>query len=81
LTTWIFTPACLAAFSCFDDYCWAWAYDPDAESGPAYLIRSAPPGARGSVEIFMPGATHEQAEAVRAWLIAQYSPRYEHPAT
>jgi len=37
----------LAAFPWFDDYRWAWAFDPDATSGPAYLIRPAPPNARG----------------------------------
>ena len=29
----------------------------------------------------MPGATYEQAEAVRSWLVAECRPRYEVPAT
>jgi hypothetical protein len=70
-----------AAFPWFDDHRWAWAYDPDGEGAAAYLIRAALPAALGTVEIFMPTATHEQAEAVRTWLIARHRPRYEVPAT
>ena len=70
-----------AAFPWFDDYRWAWAYDPDGESAPAYRIRPASPGARGTIQIFMPTATHEQAEAVTAWLYRECRPRYEVPAT
>ena len=70
-----------AAFPWFDNYRWAWAYDPDGEGAPAYLIRPAPPNARGTIEVFMPSATHEQADAARAWLIAQCRPRYKVPAT
>jgi len=49
----------LKAFGWFDDYRWAWAYDPDGEGAPAYRIRPAPPGACGTIQIFMPTATHE----------------------
>jgi hypothetical protein len=63
-----------AAFPWFDDYRWAWGYDPDDDGAPADLIRPAPPAARGTIEIFMPTATHEQAEAVRTWLIARCRP-------
>jgi hypothetical protein len=70
-----------AAFPWFDDYRWAWSYDPDDDGAPAYLIRPAPPAARGTIQIFMPTATHEQAEAIRVWLIGQCCPRYEVPAT
>jgi hypothetical protein len=48
-----------AAFPWFDNHRWAWAFDPGGESAPAYLIRPTPPAARGTIEIFMPGATHE----------------------
>src|SRR5262249_44459130 len=70
-----------AAHPWFDDYRWGWDFDPDAESGPAYRIWPSPPGARGVIEVFMHGASHEQANAVRAWLIREFRPRYEVPAT
>ena len=41
----------------------------------------APRDAQGTVEMFMPRATHEQADAVRSWLVARYRPRYKVPAT
>jgi hypothetical protein len=70
-----------AAFPWFDHHRWAWSYDPTGQAGPAYRIAFALADARGTIEVFMQGATHEQAEAVRSWLVAQYRPRYEVPAT
>jgi hypothetical protein len=70
-----------AAFPWFDQFRWAWTYDPDGEGAPAYVIRPAPSAARGTIEMFMPTATHEQSEAVRSWLIEHCCPRYEVPAT
>ncbi len=70
-----------AAFPWFDDQRWAWACDPDAEAAPAYRIRPAPANARGTIAIFMPTATPEQAEAVTAWLYRELRPLYEVPAT
>jgi hypothetical protein len=71
----------MAAFPWFDEYRWAWAFDPNGEGSPAYRIRPEPPGARGTIEIFMPTATHEQSKAVTAWLYRTCRPMFELPAT
>lgn len=45
------------------------------------MIRPAPPDARGAIEVFMPDATPEQTQAVKAWPLRECRPRYEVPAT
>jgi len=69
------------AFPWFDDYRWAWAFDQNAEAAPAYRIRPAPPNAKGTIQIFMSTASHEQSESVKAWLYREFRPLYEVPAT
>src|SRR5262249_39731574 len=70
-----------ATFPWFDDYRWAWSYNADGEGAPAYAIRPSPAGARGTLEVFMPRAPHEQSNGVTAWLIRECRPRYEVPAS
>jgi hypothetical protein len=71
-----------AAFPWFDHSLWAWSYDP-VESGdsPWYRISNAPPDASGEIAIYMLGATHEQCQAVERWLISEFNPKRDVPAT
>lgn len=71
-----------AAFPWFDHGRWGWDYDPDyAGDSPFYRIRDAGPGAKGSIETYMSGATEEQWKAVRAWLRREFNPAAEVPAS
>lgn len=69
-----------ATFPWFDDYRWGWAFDTDGEGAPAFKLWPAPGGARGTLEIFMAGATHEQWVAVKAWLVRECRPKWAVPA-
>lgn len=69
------------AFPWFEHSRWAWLFDADATSGPAYTIRPQRRGARGTLEIYMHGASAEQCREVTAWLIAALNPAFEVPAT
>lgn len=60
---------------------WRWHYDPDGKGAPAYRIRDAPATARGTLELYMPGATAEQCAEMQRRLIARFNPAFEVPAT
>ncbi|WP_319798264.1 hypothetical protein [Nitrobacter sp.] len=60
---------------------WRWAYDPDDTGAPAYRIRGAAPGAKGSIAIWMPDATFEDFEELRRRLVKRFNPAFEVPAT
>ncbi len=60
---------------------WRWHFEPDAEAALAYLIRPPQADARGTLEIWMPGATAEQFHTLRTQLIAKFTPAFEVPAT
>ena len=65
----------------FEHSRWAWLFDADATSGSAYTIRPQRRGARGTLEIYMHGASAEQCREVTTWLIAALNPAFEVPAT
>jgi hypothetical protein len=72
-----------AAFPWFDHKRWAWTYDP-VEHYPShwYLVRIPPaPDASGEIAIYMLGATVEQCAEVKRWLVAEFNPKYDIPAT
>jgi len=71
-----------AALPWFDHSRWAWSYEPNSTGDSHwYRIKNAPPDAAGEIAIYMLGATSEQHAAVRAWLIKEFNPRLEVPAT
>ena len=57
----------IAEFPWFDEEAWAWHYE-DGDS----LIRTEAPV--GKLAVYMPGASTQQQEAVKAWLIQELEP-------
>jgi hypothetical protein len=61
---------------------WGWHYDPDATiRGPAYRRQGATVKSRGSIEIYVPGATYEQMREIEDGLIERFDPAYLVPGT
>jgi hypothetical protein len=71
-----------AAFPWFDHQQWAWSYDPvEHYKSHWYLVRGAPADASGEIALYMLGASHEQWLEVKRWLIREFNPKYDIPAT
>ncbi len=60
---------------------WRWHYEPAGMAAPAYRLCDAPPSARGTIELYLPGATEEEFAEMRRRLIARFRPAFEVPAT
>jgi hypothetical protein len=71
-----------AAFPWFDHKRWAWSYDPvEHYKSHWYLISGARADASGEIATYMLGASHEQWQQVKGWLIREFNPKYDIPAT
>ena len=70
------------AFPWFDHERWAWSYDPvEHFKSHWYLISGSRAGAAGEIAIYMAGADCDQCEAVKRWLVREFNPKYDIPAT
>jgi hypothetical protein len=59
-----------------------WSYDPvEHFKSHFYEVRNAPADAAGEILIYMAGATEEQWRDVKRWLIREFNPKYDIPAT
>jgi hypothetical protein len=62
------------AFPWFDDEAWAWHYEPATKDGVPIDAPDADGGVLGKIAIYMPGASSEQYETVKAWLMGHFNP-------
>jgi hypothetical protein len=62
------------AFPWFDDEAWAWHYEPAIRDGVPIDAPDTPTDFPAKIAIYMPGASSEQYEAVKAWLVGHFNP-------